>query len=206
MSSSSPTPTPADGDKRRVGGRSARVVRAVLEATLEELGATGYRALSMEAVALRAGVAKTTVYRRWPARADLVRAAFAESLQRHTVIPDTGSLRDDLVLYYGSLVKRLAHPTGRSLVRVTFAESDDPELAELVGQVRAERKKLPQSLIARAIARREISPRIDASYLLDALGGVIHYRVGVLGQSIARRELVSLVDRTLAGALLARDE
>jgi AcrR family transcriptional regulator len=182
------------------------VVRAVLEATLEELGATGYRALSMEAVALRAGVAKTTVYRRWPARADLVRAAFAESLQRHTVIPDTGSLRDDLVLYYGSLVKRLAHPTGRSLVRVTFAESDDPELAELVGQVRAERKKLPQSLIARAIARGEISPRIDASYLLDALGGVIHYRVGVLGQSIARRELVSLVDRTLAGALLARDD
>lgn len=198
--------TATDGEKKRIGGRSARVVRAVLDATLEELGSTGYRALSIEAVAARAGVAKTTVYRRWPTRADLVRAAFAESAQRLTVVPDTGSLRDDLVLYYGSLVKKLSSPTGRSLVRVTFAESDDPELAELVRQVRVERKKLPQGLIARAIARGDVPPRLDAGYLLDALGGVIHYRVGVLGQTLARRELVNLVDRTLAGALIDLDK
>lgn len=198
--------TGPEAEKRRLGGRSARVVRAVLDAALEELGATGYRALSIEAVAARAGVAKTTVYRRWPTRADLVRAAFAESTQRLMVVPDTGSLRDDLVLYYGSLVKKLASPTGRSLIRVTFAESDDPELAELVRQVRVERKKLPQGLVARAIARGDVPAHLDSSFLLDALGGVIHLKVGVLGQTLARKELVGLVDRALAGALLVLDK
>ena len=61
--------------RARVGGRSARVVSAVLRMTLEVLGQEGYAGLRVEDVAARAGVNKTTIYRRWPTRADLVVAA-----------------------------------------------------------------------------------------------------------------------------------
>lgn len=188
--------------ERRTGGRSARVVSAVLAATIDELVTAGYRALSIEAVAARAGVAKTTVYRRWPTRAELVRAAFADTVARQTVVPDTGSVREDLVLYFASLAKKLASPIGRGLLRLIFAEGDDPELAELVRQVRAERKKLPRGLVERAITRGELPRHVDVAYLLDALGGAVHYRVFVLGQALGRRELALFVDRALAGALL----
>lgn len=172
----------------------------MLEATLDELAETGYRALSMEAVSARAGVAKTTVYRRWPTRADLVRAAFAERVTSLSSARDTGTLRGDLVDYYGALTKQMSSCIGRSLVRVVFAEGDDPELAELVRHVRLERTKLPRGLVARAIARGEVPDHTDASFLLDTLGGVLHYRVGLLGQSLSKRELGELIDRAIAGA------
>ena len=56
------------------GGRSARIVDGVLEATAEELSRVGYAALRVDEVAERSGVNKTTIYRRWPTKSDLVRA------------------------------------------------------------------------------------------------------------------------------------
>src|SRR5205085_4108016 len=79
----------------RVGGRSARVVAAVLQTTLEVLGQAGYNGLRIEDVALQAGVNKTTIYRRWPTRADLVIAALTTLAVPPTAI-ETGSLESDL--------------------------------------------------------------------------------------------------------------
>src|SRR5262249_40598485 len=93
--------TPSDharrtGERRaRIGGRSERVVRAVLAATTAELGRVGYAALRMEDVATTAGVNKTTVYRRWPTKADLVGAAMRGLGAPAQPAPDTGSLRGD---------------------------------------------------------------------------------------------------------------
>ena len=84
---------------------------------------------------------------------------------------------------------------------MTFAEADDPELSELVHQVRAERKKIPRGLVDRAIARGEVPTTTDIGFLLDALGGMLHYRVGLLGQTVGRRELSVVIARTVAGAM-----
>src|SRR6187455_1103921 len=81
----------------RTGGRSARVVSEVLSATLEAFAEQGYAGLSVEAVALRAGVNKTTIYRRWPTKADLVGAALVSLRDDDPEPPNTGSLRDDLL-------------------------------------------------------------------------------------------------------------
>src|SRR5262245_40170336 len=77
--------------------RGEAVVRGVLTAALEELGQTGYGALRIEDVAARAGVNKTTVYRRWPTKEDLVRAALLAMTVDKFVVPNTGSLRGDLL-------------------------------------------------------------------------------------------------------------
>ncbi|MFO0669979.1 MAG: helix-turn-helix domain-containing protein [Polyangiaceae bacterium] len=82
-----------------LGGRSERVVREVMAAAVAELAASGYRAFRMDAVSAAAGVNKTTIYRRWPAKKELV-AAVVEWMRRvvHDVpLPDTGSLERDLV-------------------------------------------------------------------------------------------------------------
>src|SRR4051794_31864923 len=89
--------TTRPNDKRRPLVRGEPVVRGVLGAALEELGRRGYGALKIDDVAMRAGVNKTTVYRRWPTKEDLVRAALLSITADRFVIPDTGSLRSDLL-------------------------------------------------------------------------------------------------------------
>src|SRR6185312_6061898 len=81
-----------------LGGRSERVVQQVLVATVAELAESGYRAFRMYAVSAAAGVNKTTIYRRWPGKKQLVAAA-VDWMRRfvHDVpLPDTGSLERDL--------------------------------------------------------------------------------------------------------------
>src|SRR5260221_10727285 len=88
----------------RTGGRSARVVNEVLAATLEVFAEHGYAGMSVEAVAARAGVNKTTIYRRWPAKVDLLGAALVSLRDEDPEPPDTGSLRSDLL----EVLRRLA--------------------------------------------------------------------------------------------------
>src|SRR5690242_1375933 len=110
----------------RAGGRSARIVQAVLDATLDALGRTGYGALRVDDVASAAGVNKTTVYRRWPTRADLVVAA----LGRLAAAPspaDTGTLEGDLVDTLAQTTSLRATPGGRSALRALLAEHGQPE-------------------------------------------------------------------------------
>src|SRR6266487_2194893 len=80
----------------RPGGRSRRVVDEILRATAEELSTSGYAGLRIEDVAARSGVNKTTIYRRWPRKSDLVSAALLH-LWADEAPPDTGSLREDLL-------------------------------------------------------------------------------------------------------------
>ena len=78
--------------------RIERSRRVILEAVLEELGAVGYGALTIEAVAARAGVGKSTIYRYWPGKLALVEDAF-RTLKAQALIPDTGSLHDRIIAF-----------------------------------------------------------------------------------------------------------
>ena len=82
---------------RRPGGRTARVRAAVIAATLAELAERGYSGVSLDGVAARAEVHKTTIYRRWRAKETLVLDAMLEQAGQTVAIPDTGSLRGDLL-------------------------------------------------------------------------------------------------------------
>src|SRR5687767_15007682 len=94
----------------RPGGRSARVREAVLSATTAVLAEDGYERLSIETVAVRAGVHKTTVYRRWPTRAQLVVDALQERSERNVPVPDTGTFAGDLDALARSVVANIGSP------------------------------------------------------------------------------------------------
>ena len=90
----------------------------MLEATLQELAIVGYRALSIEVVADRASVNKTSIYRRWPAKAELVTAAFRLVVDELLYIPDEGSLRVDLAKFVRRFRDFAQSARGRGLFRV----------------------------------------------------------------------------------------
>src|ERR1700748_1529336 len=105
--------------------RGEPVVQRVLAATMEELALVGYRALRVEDVAARAGVNKTTVYRRWPEKVELVRAALGCVADRKMVAPETGSLRGDLLALGRNMNQLFSSPQGQSVFRMLVAEGSD---------------------------------------------------------------------------------
>src|SRR6187402_997198 len=119
----------------RVKGRAARVVSDVLIATAEELSRVGYAALRIEDIAARSGVNKTTIYRRWPTKPELVAAAL-RALTQPPQAPDTGSLRGDLLAHFGILAELSRSHVGSGVLRTLQVERMHPELEPVRKQLR----------------------------------------------------------------------
>jgi AcrR family transcriptional regulator len=124
----------------RPPGRGRKLRAAVLAATLAELTACGYAALTVDNVARRAGVHKTSVYRRWKDRAGLVLDALTENVAVGVPIPDTGAIDTDLQAYARSLVAWLSSPLGRGVLAASVSDAARvPEIAELERRFYADR-------------------------------------------------------------------
>jgi AcrR family transcriptional regulator len=165
----------------RVGGRSERVVRDVLGAAAQELARAGYAALRMEDVAAAAGVNKTTVYRRWPTKPELVRATLKSLNEGWIVTPDLGSIRADLLRLLGDFVARMKNPEKRCIARMIYAEMDQPEVQELVRTLHEEHLVPWRTVIARSIDRGELpagsDPRLIADLVLGTvMSGVVRFQ------------------------------
>lgn len=181
--------------------RGEAIVHGVLAATLEELARAGFRALKIDDVALRAGVNKTTIYRRWPTKIELVRAAMASEADCKILPPDTGSLRADLLVIGRTFVDLASSPEGQSLMRMMVAEGSDPEVADLEKALRATFEGVPRSIVTSAVARGELAPGGDHMILLDAFIGAIHHRIFMMNEPVSDELLARLADILLLGAL-----
>ncbi len=180
----------------RAGGRSARVVDDVLAATLGELACIGYGALRVEDVARAAGVNKTTVYRRWPTKMELVTDALKLERTRTRVDPDTGSLRDDLRIVLHSMVDAAQSP----LAFAWHAELGNPEVRAIMQDFRRPFEIDWTKIIARGMARGELPPRTSPLLLLEVLVSPVVGRM-TRGEDLPDREFCDrLVDLVLAGA------
>jgi AcrR family transcriptional regulator len=194
---------PSQGPTRRtegvrVQGRSARVVESVLEATAEELGRVGFLALRIDDVAALSGVNKTTIYRRWPTKEDLV-ASTLENLTLSTDVPDTGSLRGDLLSLLREIKERTATPVGRGLVRLIQAERGRDAIATVLRKSRAEHLKARRTIFERAIARGEIPAGSQTSMLVELAVAPLIARL-LHDAEIEERFIEVLVDTVVAGA------
>ena len=125
--------------------------------TLEELATAGAEGLSIERIARRAEVNKTSIYRRWPTREALVAVALEGILDRaETSLPDTGSLRSDLIGLLTPIADMLGQAMGRAVVRAAFAESSESSMAALAAARLGQQAAGPLGvLISRAEVRGE---------------------------------------------------
>ena len=131
---------------------------AVLSATLAELAERGYEGLSFEAVAARAGVHKTTVYRRWPERPTLVLDALLELSERTVPLPDSGSLRGDLIALAKAIAANLSSPEVAAVLRALIAARREPAIAAAVDRYWRARFDLVAQVVRSAAARAASCP------------------------------------------------
>jgi len=180
--------------------RGERLVEKVLEATLAELARVGFEELSIENVALRAEVNKTTIYRRWPTPAELTRAALLRVANAGMVVPDTGSLRGDL----GDLIRKLrillASANTLALLRMHLGGTLHGSLAKLAASIQKEKDEQTKVILVRAVTRRELPRGTDVDLLYDTItGALLHLAVSRRSGSRGVR-LERAVEMILVGA------
>ncbi len=164
----------------RTGGRirSDEARDAVLAATAALVEEAGYGVLTMERVAERAGVAKSTIYRWWKTRAALVLEAYGPALARRMPEPDTGSTAADLTAFVRELYRVVEHPFRVNALRGLMAEVQlDPAFAEQFRQWIHSRRTVVATVLRRGIDRGELDPQLDLEHAVDLVFGPFWYRL-----------------------------
>jgi AcrR family transcriptional regulator len=199
------TEDPAAGDTEGASRgpgrpRDARHDQAILEATLEILQEQGYRGVTIEGVAARAGVGRPTIYRRWPSKQAIVVAALVRSARLAVPTRDTGSLRQDLVAFQRHQVELMNSPEARRITAGLVADlADDPELADTyVSQYLAPRRATVWQVLQRGIDRGELDAGADFAFIYDLLVGPLFMRAVVWGQPLAPDAAEKTADVILA--------
>ncbi|MFG2001559.1 TetR/AcrR family transcriptional regulator [Spirillospora sp. NPDC048911] len=198
----------------RPGGRTARTRAAVREATLAELAEHGYRGLSVENVAARSGVHKTTVYRRWGNAEGLVADALELAGEEPWPVPDTGSAENDLrelarlvhsgfadpelgpvsTAFIAAAVQHPSAATSKGAASKDSApESGTPEGGEPTGGVAAalhafvvRRQQDAAVIVTRAVERGELPPGTDAAEVVRSAVAPLYYRLFISGEPVDR--------------------
>lgn len=180
--------------------RDPEVDRAVLGAVVDLLSERGYDALTMDAVAARAGVGRASVYRRYSGRVELLEAACRTFSPPLPDTPDTGSVRGDLIALVRSSAEIIAGTdTGRLLPSMLGASSAHPEVREALGRFSASRRSPSVEVLKRGIERGELRAGTDPDVVADLLVGAVIYRILVRGGRVSTRRATELVDAVLTG-------
>lgn len=192
------TPTETGTRPRVAGERELEI----LEATLEVLADVGYDLLTMDAVATRAKASKATLYRRWKGKPELVVAAIMAH-KGEAVVPDTGSLRGDLLAAYcgaGGLNDPLAQTV---LSAVVTAMGRDPEFAEVYRRDFIGPKMATSlAIYERARRRGEVHPDADLTILGPSLAGIVLHRAFLLGEPVTPELIGRILDEVVLPAAL----
>lgn len=171
--------------ERRPGGRAARVRADVLRATSELLMEVGYARMTVEDVATRSGVHKTTVYRRWPTKAELVYDAVSEQSAEAIPVPDTGNLLDDLRIFAREVAANIGSEGGSRRSRsIVAAATTSDELTRAMQAFWAERLAASATIAERAIERGELPPEADPNLIIESLIGPLWIRLLLTGEPI----------------------
>ena len=185
------------GKKRRLGGRSAQVRRAVFAATMDVLQARGYEALSIAEVATRSGVHESSIYRRWKSREMLVLETLRDRAQEEIPMPDTGTLRSDLVALLREVMQFLQSPVGWAMLQVGVLPRGQTLQASSRHFYWADRLQQFSVLVERAKARGEVPLQIDPQLLLESVIGPVYVRFLLTGEPLDETLPERVVDLVL---------
>jgi len=184
MSQTAPDESVRVGEQRP-GGRAARVRAGVLAATTELLNTVGYERTSIEDVAARAGVHKTTVYRRWDSKAELVADAVRLDAEQAVPMDDTGTLAGDLQALAHNVAASVGSAEGATRSRsIVAASTHSDELMVEMHAFWAERLGLAEVIVERAVERGELPVGTDANLIIEAVVGPIWLRLLLTGEPI----------------------
>jgi AcrR family transcriptional regulator len=188
-----------DEQERRKPGRprDAGADDAIMDAVVEILTEVGFRGLTIDGVAHRAGVGKATIYRRWEGKEQLVLDALAAG-RIDLPQPDTGSLRDDLLAYYLPLAEAEAQQGAIRLMPALAAEAAlDQGIAEQLHAFVSDRRAPVEGILRQAQERGEVKDDVDIELVVDLLTGAIMYRLYFSGSVVDEDVIVRLLEGVL---------
>ncbi len=186
---------------------NARV--AVLHAADDLLVERGFRGVTIEGIAARAGVAKQTIYRWWPSKVDILLDTLIDDASSQLAIPDTGSAVESTRRYLRSLARFLTkEPAGRVLLALIGEAQHDPETARTFRQRYLDpQRQRERAMLRRGVASGELSAGLDIDAALDALCGPVLYRA-LTGAPVPRAFIDGLIadvlDRHVAAGAAGR--
>jgi AcrR family transcriptional regulator len=192
---------------RRGRPRSEKAHQAILEAAAELLLARGLAAVSMDAVAERAGVSKATIYRWWPTKETLALDALYHEWEGVPAVRDTGSIRGDLLRLFRPWA-RLARsaPYGRVIAALLTEVQTDPAFArEYRARFVEPRRDQARAIFRRAIERGEIPADTKIEVALDLLYGAVYHRLLHGHAPLNERFVRDVIDTALDGIAPTRD-
>jgi AcrR family transcriptional regulator len=163
-------------NKKQGRPRSAESHQAMLQATLELLAEVGFEAMSIEGIAALAGVGKTTIYRRYSGKEELVAAAI-EQVRAEVVIPNTGKLWNDMDALIEQSAQITLGPIGRQAVAMIISSAaGNAQFAKIYWEKYLEPRRAAFAIvIERAKARKEIQADLDPGLVFDAMSGIMLY-------------------------------
>jgi AcrR family transcriptional regulator len=175
------TSEPEQGIRKPGRPRSAQAHKAIIDATLELLAEEGFQGLSIEAVAARAGVGKTTIYRRWSSKDELVMDAIRE-VQIDIPVVDTGNFRNDLAAllktaYQGFIAHPYPYPfLGKLMLKFIGEYQTNPEIFQgALTQLIVPRLQRFVHMVEQAQAREEIRKDIDPALVIELVSGSLYF-------------------------------
>lgn len=183
---------------RRPGGRNARVRARILAATTELVARDGIAGFRYEEVAERAGVHKTSVYRNWPDREELVVEAVLRYAEDLASVTDTGDLHRDLVDFLVALAGGLESPFGQTLEQALQHAGQAPAVQQAVGRILDQRVAAMRRRVDSAVEKGDLPP-VDSAFLGEMLSGPVHLIVNRGVRRFARADAERIVGVVLAG-------
>jgi AcrR family transcriptional regulator len=207
MTDTRPTPDSNERAADRHGRRRARTEKAILDAANELIAERGVEALTIEGVAARSGVAKTTIYRRYRDKGELALAIILGWLEVTAPLRDLGDTRKELVSWANLAVDALGSPLYRDAVYGLVSELRKPEL----GRAYRERVMEPrladlQTIVDRGIERGDLRPDTDTRHALELMIGPVYYRLLFSGAPVDRKLGARGADAVMRTYAAAPDE
>jgi TetR/AcrR family transcriptional regulator, regulator of autoinduction and epiphytic fitness len=177
--------------------RIERSRRVILEAALDELGDVGYGALTIESVAARAGVGKSTIYRHWPGKLALVEDAF-RTLKAQALVPESGLLRDRVTAFLQQVARLVEESTYSACMPALIEAAErDPQVRAFHCEFSAERRAVLVDVLRDAVDAGELPSDADPELLADALVGPIVMRRLMFFEPFDPDMVPALVDQVL---------
>jgi AcrR family transcriptional regulator len=185
----------------RPGGRTARVRAAVLRAAGDALAERGFDRLDLADVAARAGVGRTTVYRRWGTVTGLVADLLADMAEQSLPRSETGSLLGDLRANAQLVRRTLTDPRQGALFKAVIAAATcDERTAEALRRFYDARISEWAPCVARAVERGEVPEGTDAREVIRAVSAPLYYRLLASGDPLDEAAAERAAEAALAAA------